>query len=74
MNGETEAGVQIATLLMKFFQKKKRLSLNVRCYLFKLDVMYYDVSIFEIYFVHFRKLLCQLFEVDSYVYDFLSNC
>jgi hypothetical protein len=55
------------------FSKKKLLNLNVRCYLFKLDVMYYDVSIFEIYFVHFRKLLCELFEVDAYVYDFLPN-
>jgi hypothetical protein len=56
-----------------FFQKKKLLSLNVRCYLFKLDVMYYNVSIFEIYFVHFPKLLRELFEVEAYVWDFLPN-
>jgi hypothetical protein len=35
--------------------------------------MYYNVSIFEIYFVYFRKLLCDLFEVDAHVLDFLPN-
>jgi hypothetical protein len=56
-----------------FFQKKRCLSFNVRCYLFKLDVMYYNVSIFEIYFVYFRKLLCELFKVEDFVFDFLPN-
>jgi hypothetical protein len=35
--------------------------------------MYYNVSIFEIYFVHFRNLLCELFGVETYVFDFLPN-
>jgi hypothetical protein len=56
-----------------FFQKKKCLSLNIRGYLFKLEVMYYNVSIFEIYFVPFRKLLCDLFDVDGFVWNSLPN-
>jgi hypothetical protein len=45
--------------------------LNIRCYWFKWDVMLYNISIFEIYFAYFRKLLCDLFETDNDVFSFL---